>query len=119
VARIDNLEFLADVVPRTTTYRRFVAERGKDFKPGSNAQGTLTETSKETNNVNGSEASKHTRQHLSMHDLGINGTEEAADEDAMDVEERNVGEDEEMHDPIQEQLAMEMAGHERSNGSYS
>ena len=55
------------------------------------------------------------RQHLSLHDLGMNGAEDA---DAMDVEDRPIA-DHTPFDPIQEQLAMEMARQqERSNGTY-
>jgi len=34
VARHDNLEFLSDVVPRTTTYRKYIEQRGVGFRPG-------------------------------------------------------------------------------------
>jgi hypothetical protein len=38
VARLDTLEFLSDVVPRTTTFKQFAEERGEDYVPGSDAQ---------------------------------------------------------------------------------
>lgn len=38
VARLDALEFLSDVVPRTTTFKQYAEERGEDHVPGSDLQ---------------------------------------------------------------------------------
>jgi hypothetical protein len=112
---MDNLEFLTDVVPRTTTYKKFVEEKGRNFKPGSNIQTSIIEGSKEPAELNGSESPIPSRQHLSLQDLGMNGTAER--HDAMEVDDHGT-EDSDSHDPIQEQLAMEMADQERMNGNY-
>lgn len=34
VSRIDNLEFLSDVIPKTTTYKQFKEKRAKEKEPG-------------------------------------------------------------------------------------
>jgi hypothetical protein len=66
--------------------------------------------------MNSTEMPTPSRQHLSLHDLGMNG---ADNEDAMEVEDRPVAEHS-TFDPIQEQLAMEMARQQdQLNGSYS
>ncbi|KAL8719121.1 MAG: hypothetical protein Q9225_003833 [Loekoesia sp. 1 TL-2023] len=44
VSRIDNLEFLADVIPKTTTYREYKEKKAKTVKPNarlSSGQTTL------------------------------------------------------------------------------
>jgi len=38
VARVDNLEFLADVVPRTMTYKAFQEKKAKDDAPKTNGR---------------------------------------------------------------------------------
>ncbi|GAB7346790.1 hypothetical protein MBLNU459_g1890t1 [Dothideomycetes sp. NU459] len=42
VARIDNLEFLTDVVPKTTTYKEHKAKKAKEDAARVNGQTTLT-----------------------------------------------------------------------------
>ncbi|QIW99750.1 hypothetical protein AMS68_005268 [Peltaster fructicola] len=41
VARVENLEFLADVVPKTTTYKQFKQKQAKNPAPAANGQMTL------------------------------------------------------------------------------
>ena len=42
VARIDNLEFLADVIPRTTTYRQFKEKKAKEAANGTTVEAGQT-----------------------------------------------------------------------------
>ncbi|KAF1348546.1 hypothetical protein BDV97DRAFT_399120 [Delphinella strobiligena] len=51
VARVDNLEFLTDVVPKTISYKEFKAKKAKEDQKTTNGQTTLTNTS---NGLNGS-----------------------------------------------------------------
>lgn len=65
VARIDNLEFLADVIPRTTTYRQFKEKRAKEAVNGSAVEaGQTTLDGKKPqpleNGVNGAAGSTYT-----------------------------------------------------------
>lgn len=117
MARLDNLEFLTDCIPRTTTYRKFVSERGRTFKPGSNPQTSIVEGPTDSTDVNGNGETVPSRQHLSMTELGV---DEPIDNDVtMEEEEPRAPNEELMHDPVQEQLAMEMAGHGNGvNGTY-
>jgi hypothetical protein len=46
VARLDTLEFLSDVVPRTTTFKQYTEERGEDYVPGSDLQAPTPEALK-------------------------------------------------------------------------
>lgn len=41
VARIDNLEFLSDVIPRTTTFREYKERKARLIEPLPNGQTTL------------------------------------------------------------------------------
>ncbi|PKY03766.1 histone-fold-containing protein [Aspergillus campestris IBT 28561] len=49
VSRIDNLEFLSDVIPKTTTYKQFKEKRGRD----STATGPSTDIEKGQRTLNG------------------------------------------------------------------
>lgn len=42
VARVDNLEFLTDVVPKTISYKEFKAKKAKNDSKNVNGQTTLT-----------------------------------------------------------------------------
>lgn len=54
VSRIDNLEFLADVIPKTTTYKQFKEKKGKD----TTVKGPEMEKGQRTLNGNAASASK-------------------------------------------------------------
>ncbi|KAL1311804.1 hypothetical protein AAFC00_001884 [Neodothiora populina] len=54
VSRVDNLEFLTDVVPKTMTYKEYKAKKAKEEANGkTNGQTKLTNGTKSTNGVNG------------------------------------------------------------------
>jgi DNA polymerase epsilon subunit 4 len=132
VARLDNLEFLSDVVPRTTTFKKYVNERGKDYRPGISAHqtGELSHSQVEERPSSNPAPFGNQRKLVSRPggSLHLNGTEggmrqsnasllaeplpepEMDQSDAMLIDERSVSLS---HDPVQEQLAMEMerAGH--------
>jgi len=119
VARLDNLEFLTDVIPRTTTYRKFTQERGKNFKPSTAAPASTDETNGMGNgvDVNGHGSPSTSRQHLSLQALGIDEEQPPSREAGDDVVMRDgYGSQAVLHDPIQEQLAMEMDN--EVNGNY-
>jgi hypothetical protein len=42
VARIDNLEFLSDVIPRTTTFKEYKEKKSRLIEPLPNGQTTLS-----------------------------------------------------------------------------
>lgn len=42
VSRVDNLEFLTDVVPKTISYKEFKAKKAKEDQKNTNGQTTLT-----------------------------------------------------------------------------
>jgi DNA polymerase epsilon subunit 4 len=128
VARVDNLEFLADVVPKTTTYTKLVAEKGQFFKPG--PQAASQQRDEDGDHVNGETAPANKgfpRQARDIMDLTNNTDDERTNghskdelpENGDDVIMADAGHDhaqrdstESAMDPIQEQLAMEMAGHQ-------
>ncbi|PGH05572.1 DNA-directed RNA polymerase I subunit RPA43 [Blastomyces parvus] len=71
VSRIDNLEFLADVIPKTTTYKQFKEKRAKETANGagvSKGQRTLNGTRVR---ANGTAPSSRERREDSM--LALNG----------------------------------------------
>lgn len=53
VARVDNLEFLTDVVPKTVSYKEFKAKKAKEDNKKSTGQTTLLNTSNPSNGLNG------------------------------------------------------------------
>lgn len=59
VSHIDNLEFLSDVIPKTTTYKQFKEKKAREAaKPGEMEKGqrTLNGTGASTSNTNGATA---------------------------------------------------------------
>ncbi|KAF5004466.1 hypothetical protein F66182_16038, partial [Fusarium sp. NRRL 66182] len=54
VSRIDNLEFLADVIPKTTTYRQFKEKRAREV-----AQDAAPETEKELAGISAAAAGQN------------------------------------------------------------
>jgi hypothetical protein len=92
VSRIDNLEFLSDVVPRTTTYKKYVEQRGMNFKPGDSVS---EERAKAAGLVEVNGASQVSRP---SHESTPRPQEEPVDD----------GDEMEVDGSIQEQLAMEM-----------
>jgi DNA polymerase epsilon subunit 4 len=125
VSRIDNLEFLSDVIPRTTTYKKFVEQRGKNFKPGDSVSATKAAAGGQTELSFMSGGSKP---HVDiLHPAeGTNGKgnstepevieDDGEDEDEMDVDEEYKASGGAIEDDIQEQLAMEMGHHTTTNG---
>lgn len=59
VSHIDNLEFLSDVIPKTTTYKQFKEKKAREAaKPGEMEKGqrTLNGTGASTHDTNGAAA---------------------------------------------------------------
>lgn len=76
VARVDNLEFLTDVVPRTTTFKAYLAKHTKETREAaalSNGQRTLPVTSIPEAPANGVSA----RQSYGADDMDIDPTTES------------------------------------------
>ncbi len=74
VARIDNLDFLSDVVPRTIQYKQYKEKKSReaaDDEPAEYGQTTLDGKKKAGNTVNGGGESE---------DGGVNGAEHQDDE---------------------------------------
>jgi len=126
IARVDNLEFLTDVVPKTTTYKKLVAEKGADFKPGPQVELKLLSDDMD-DDING-EGPSNTGLPSNVKDLMNLTADEAPIQNGGQTHDRQEqiqrdGDDvimgEVSHaqtngaapasDPIQEQLAMEMA----------
>jgi hypothetical protein len=121
VARVDNLEFLADVAPKTTTYKKLLAEKGPDFKPGPQVTPNYAAPDSEDEGIGEGPSNSNTKDEAAHFVSKQNGppilhqaNETQKDgEDVVMVEAGNEQTNRAMalDDPIQEQLAMEMAGH--------
>ncbi|KAF2672243.1 histone-fold-containing protein [Microthyrium microscopicum] len=131
VSRIDNLEFLSDVVPRTTTFKKFVEQRGKNFKPGESSIATKSTAADVPESRSGpSQPSRH----INILHPEIDETRPAGDDgtipsrsgtlgnghlegDEMDVDVEPVQastgayQEAEYEDPVGQQLEMEMGRH--------
>jgi hypothetical protein len=101
---------LTDVVPKTTTYKKLLAEKGPDFKPGPQIPKALADEDVNDEGPSNVGLPSYGRDVLGLADApSQNGQQELGrDEDVVMGEASHVlGA---VSDPIQEQLAMEMAG---------
>jgi hypothetical protein len=115
VARIDSLEFLSDVVPRTTTFRKFqAAQERREAEKASKTGQYLGQTSNHMS-INGAFQSNGTAEAGSSKPLEVEIMDEDMDDDVMIVDgrPRSGG----MHDPVREQIEMEMADRSIVNGT--
>ena len=79
VSRIDNLEFLADVIPKTTTYKQFKEKRAKEA-----AREAATEKGQTANGNNAAEnGTSRSPIGPSLLDVAANGNEGTLDQTAV------------------------------------
>ncbi|KAI9728027.1 MAG: hypothetical protein M1834_007841 [Cirrosporium novae-zelandiae] len=92
VSRIDNLEFLSDVIPKTMTYKQYKAQKAKEPVNGSSklvekGQTTLDGTRLKTNGVMVSEGNQATKVNGNRtNGLDATDEEDLGDVDAMEIE---------------------------------